>query len=502
MNGRQVAPDVGGIVNAIVIVVVVLVAGWLLLAWAVVRRPVLALPAAAFAALVALVGLHNAEALTIYLLVGLWIWRRAHRPSFERLIGRWVRSRWRRWWVYERRWRPTMLLSGLGKRARLRDAVPRIRRVVSTRWGDRVLVRLLLGQCTEDYERAAPELAHSFGARSCRVREDRPGRVWLEFTTADPLRETVPALPVCEDIDLEAVAIGRREDGEPWTVRVLGTHILVAGATGAGKGSVLWSLLRGLGPEIRDGRVAVWAVDPKGGMELGPGRPLYARFAVPSVDDLDAPYEEIAVLLEDAVRVLQRRSRGLADVGVRTHTPTIEEPLVLVFIDEIANLTAYLTDRKVKERINRALGLLLTQGRAPAVCVVGALQDPRREVMTLRSLFPDKVGLRLDSPTEVDMVLGDSAREQGAYCDRIPASLPGVGYVRVDGVREPTRVRAGHVTDDDIAAMVRDYAPRRTLDGEVLFQAAESDVDAQVIELPNARDDDRSNGNDGTRQAS
>jgi S-DNA-T family DNA segregation ATPase FtsK/SpoIIIE len=60
------------------------------------------------------------------------------------------------------------------------------------------------------------------------------------------------ALPVSEDVDLEAVAIGRREDGEPWRVKVLGTHILVAGMTGAGKGSVLWSLLRALGPEIRD----------------------------------------------------------------------------------------------------------------------------------------------------------------------------------------------------------------------------------------------------------
>jgi S-DNA-T family DNA segregation ATPase FtsK/SpoIIIE len=171
-----------------------------------------------------------------------------------------------------------------------------------------------------------------------------------------------------------------------------------------------------------------------------------------------------------------------------------------VLIDEIANLTAYLTDRKVKERINRSLGLLLTQGRANAVCVVGALQDPRREVMTLRSLFPDKVGLRLDSPTEVDMVLGDSAREQGAYCDRIPASLPGVGYIRIDGVREPTRVRASHVTDEDITAMVRDYAPRRTLDGEQLFQAAEGDVDAEIVELPTARDE-RPESN-GERQAS
>jgi S-DNA-T family DNA segregation ATPase FtsK/SpoIIIE len=283
-------------------------------------------------------------------------------------------------------------------------------------------------------------------------------------------------------------------------VKVLGTHILVAGMTGAGKGSVLWSLLRALGPEIRDGRVAVWAIDPKGGMELGPGRALYARFAVPSLEDLDAPYERIAVLLEDAVNVMQRRAQGLADGLIRKHTPTVAEPLVLVLIDEIANLTAYLTDRKAKDRINRALGLLLTQGRANAVCVVGALQDPRREVMTLRSLSPDKVGLRLDGPTEIDMVLGDSAREQGAYCDRIPASLPGVGYVRLDGVREPTRVRAGHVTDDDIAAMVRDYTPRRRLDGEQLFQAAEDDVDADVIDLRTVREDDPE-GN-GERRAS
>jgi S-DNA-T family DNA segregation ATPase FtsK/SpoIIIE len=502
MNGRQVAPDVGGIVNAIVVVVVVLLVGWLLLAWAIVKRPLLALPAALFVGLVVLVGLHDAQALTIYLLVGLWVWRRAHQASFERLVGRRVRSGWRRWWVYERRWRGTMLMSGLGKRARLRDAVPRIGKVMSTRWGDRVLVRLLLGQCTEDYEQVAPELAHSFGAASCRVREERPGRVWLEFATRDPLRETVPALPVCEDVDLEAVAIGRREDGDAWRVKVLGTHILVAGAMGAGKGSVLWSLLRGLGPEIRDGRVEVWAVDPKGGMELGPGRALYTRFAVPSLEDPEAPYEQIAVLLEDAVQVMQQRCCGFADGLVRKHTPTVQEPLVLVLIDEIANLTAYLPDRKVKERINRALGLLLTQGRAPAVVVIGALQDPRREVITLRSLFPDKVALRLDSPTEVEMVLGDGAREQGAYCDRIPASLPGLGYVRIDGVREPTRVRAGHVTDDDIAAMVRDYTPRQTLDGEALFQAAEDDVDAEIIELPNTRTDEQSRGNDDTRRAS
>jgi len=47
------------------------------------------------------------------------------------------------------------------------------------------------------------------------------------------------------------------------------------------------------------------------------------------------------------------------------------------------------------------------------------------------------------------------------------------------------------VTDDDIAKMNVDYpAPRRGLDGEQLFQAAERDVDAEIVELPTARKDD------------
>ncbi len=204
--------------------------------------------------------------------------------------------------------------------------------------------------------------------------------------------------------------------------------------------------------------------------------------------------------LEDVVKVMQRRSQGLADGLIRKHVPTVEEPLILVVIDEIANLTAYLTDRKVKDRINQALGLLLTQGRAVGVCVVAALQDPRREVLALRNLFPAKVGLRLDGPVEVDMVLGDGAREQGARCDRISRALQGVGYVRLEDVREPTRVRAGYVTDDDIAKMIVDYAPRRALDGEQLFRSAEGDVDGEVIELPTDREDQPES--DDKRQAS
>lgn len=128
-------------------------------------------------------------------------------------------------------------------------------------------------------------------------------------------------------------------------------------------------------------------------------------------------------------------------------------------VDEIASLTAYVTDRDAKRRIDAALSLLLSQGRAVGVLVVGAAQDPRKDVLALRDLFPTRVALRLIEADAVDMTLGRGARLRGARCDEIPQSLPGVGYVLLDGLPEPVRVRFSHVTDDTIAELVTRYAP-------------------------------------------
>lgn len=54
--------------------------------------------------------------------------------------------------------------------------------------------------------------------------------------------------PMLVSPDLRALEVGRREDGLPWLVRLHGTHVLVAGATGAGKASLLWGLVRAMFP--------------------------------------------------------------------------------------------------------------------------------------------------------------------------------------------------------------------------------------------------------------
>jgi S-DNA-T family DNA segregation ATPase FtsK/SpoIIIE len=200
-----------------------------------------------------------------------------------------------------------------------------------------------------------------------------------------------------------------------------GTHLLLAGVTESGKSSVLWSLLRGLAPAIRDGTVVVWVLDPKGGMELGPGEALFARFCAED-------FEAMADMLDEAVAVMQARTRRCRQTGTRLHVPTREEPLILVVIDEVATLTAYQPDAKLRTRMARSVGLLLSQGRGPGVSVLAALQDPRKEVLGLRDLFPTRVALQLDEADQVDMVLGPGARDQGALCDKIPDSTRGVAY--------------------------------------------------------------------------
>ena len=126
----------------------------------------------------------------------------------------------------------------------------------------------------------------------------------------------------------------------------------------------------------------------------------------------------------------------------------------MVLVDEVAFLTAYQPDRKLRERIMNALATLTTQGRAVGYCVVAALQDPRKEVLTIRNLFPDRIAMRLDEPEQVDMVLGDGARDRGAACELIsshPATGAGVAFVRLESDPDPVRVRAGWVSDTDIA---------------------------------------------------
>lgn len=166
----------------------------------------------------------------------------------------------------------------------------------------------------------------------------------------------------------------------------------------------------------------------------------------------DGTPETMCDLLEDLVLVMDARAKRLAAQGIRKHQPSPDSPHVLAVIDELATLTAF-AERSVVRRIEQALGLLLTKGRAVGITILAAVQDPGKDVVGWRDLFPTRVAMRLDNPIQVDMVLGEGARDLGATADHINEHSPGVAYVRVEGTRAIRRVRAAYLTDDDVAAL-------------------------------------------------
>ncbi|TDB86742.1 cell division protein FtsK [Actinomadura sp. 7K534] len=399
------------------------------------------------------------------LAVVLGVWALVDRPSFVRWIARPVQSWWRLTFVYRRHWQPVLVTAGLTKMHKGREYLPSLVRVRSGPTCDRVLVRMLKGQAPDAWERVTANLAHGFGASLVRVRDgDRPGRVWLEFVRRDALAEPIPAFPVpdASEVDLSGVVVGRCEDGSPWRLRLLGTHVLIAGATGAGKGSVIWSAVRALLPLMLGGLVEVWAVDPKR-MELSFGRVLFERYGRYSSD----PKGGMVDLLEAAAEDMNARAERFAGV-TRSFTPSREFPFRVIVVDELAFLTAYCPERDLRKRAESALAVLTSQGRSVGYCVIGAQQDARKEVNNLRNLFPDRIALRLDEDEQVDMVLGDGARDRGGLADQI-SSVPevgaGVGFVRLEASPDPVRVRAAYVSDADIRAMVALGLPDLDIEG-------------------------------------
>ena len=251
-------------------------------------------------------------ALVLAAVVMLAAWRWFWPVSFSRWVGRPARGKWRAW-CYRRRWAAVMTIAGVAPWYQGRTLLPVLGKVTATRYTDRVHVRLVSGQSAADFAKHAENLAHGFGAMLCRVRTARSGAVVLEFIRRDALAVLVPALPIPANPDLKALPVGRREDGLPWLVKLHGTHVLIAGATGAGKASLLWGLVRAMFPLMQTGLVRVLAADPKL-MELAYGRVIFDSYGAYAAD-----LTAIAAMLDQAVADMQDRARPVRRTPARPY---------------------------------------------------------------------------------------------------------------------------------------------------------------------------------------
>ena len=451
-NSRSTESDID---ETVTVILVALAKGLGVLAWWSVLFPMISIPTLASV----WVGLRYGPVFGLVLAavsgLALVAWSQLWPASFQQWVTQRIRIRWRTWWVYRHRWTAICTLHGLTAKLDERTLVPALRSVTIGATSDVVVVRILTGQSVADWQNRSAALAEALRARRVTIRSIRPGAISITAHHGDalatPIRLRRPTTQTM--VNSAGVGVGATETGRWWHLPVLGQHILVAGATGSGKGSVLWSIIAGLAPGVRAGWVRLLVIDPKGGMEFGRGQTLFTGFAYDNGDNTLG-------LLRAVTTVMQQRAQRLRG-QTRLHTPTAAEPLIVLIVDEIASLTAYIGDRKIRAEVEQLLGLLLSQGRAVGVSVIAAVQDPSKDVLPIRQLFSIRVGLRMTESTQTTMVLGAAAREAGAVCDHIPTSTPGVAYVCEDGDAEPVRVRAFHVTDADIDYLATQFAPHQ-----------------------------------------
>jgi S-DNA-T family DNA segregation ATPase FtsK/SpoIIIE len=396
-------------------------------------------------------------------------WRLIDLVSFDAWAGRHQRAWWLRWTVYAPKLPDWLHACGLDvkqdavpvvvavtplvravrrNRRQVKAQVPTVLGVRSGASWDEVRLRLVPGQKPEDFDEAARALACARGVARCQVRELTPNVISIDFQRRNLLADPVACTDLAtlaggqgSAVDLRRVFAGRTEYGQDWHVPLTGSasHTLTAGASGAGKNSVMWCPLVSIAPAIRDGLIRVSGIDPKG-MELAYGRRIFHRYAVTGAEALG--------VLDELVETMQTRKAEFAG-RVRSVAINREHPLELLEFDEIGALTRY-TDRKTREAITERVALLTTQGRALGVTVRGYVQEPTKDTVPVRELFPRRICLRVTAKSHVGMVLGDGAYERGAWANRITEAEAGVGYVFGEGIREPLRVRAGWVSDQTI----------------------------------------------------
>lgn len=382
-----------------------------------------------------------------------FLWHRWSPESYDRIVS--TPGRIRPWKKFFRRYWATISEDCALSRNRggAVDA-PSLLRLAVTDQGLELVVRARNGQTVEELNRAAPRIASTLGAVSVQTRPAEGTLAGcatvMNLVMTDVLTAPVAAIEPSE-FSIDDVRVGRTQAGGDWRLPLRGSHTLVAGCSGSGKGSVLWGICCALAPAVRSDVVRLWGIDLKRGVELAMGSALFSAHAY-TADDALQVLRELLVVIDN---------RGAALAGrMRLHEPAPGDPLHVLVIDELAALTAY-SDPKTRREAERLLGEILTQGRALGVVVVACVQDPRKDIIAMRGLFTRTVALRLRSAEETTMVLGEGMAHL-APAHQISSAHPGTAWI-VEDTGAVDRVRADFWPDDVIRSVSAQFAtPVRT----------------------------------------
>ena len=321
------------------------------------------------------------------------------------------------------------------------------------------------------------DLALALRAISVRIVAPIPGKAAVGIEIPNSVREPVYLKDIlgCEDFAKAesklTLALGKDIFGNPFVTNLAKMpHLLVAGATGAGKSvslnSMICSLLYKADPE----EVKLLMIDPKR-LELSSYEGI-PHLLHPVVFDPKAA----ATVLRWATEEMEMRYRLMAEKGVRNidrynqkvdrelkesrkkggtilkETEGLEErtgenlallPYIVIVIDELADLMM-VSARDVEASLTR----LAQMARAAGIHLLLATQRPSVDVLTgvIKANFPTRVSFQVSSKTDSRTILDANGAEH----------LLGMGDMLLlpPGTSRLVRVHGAFITENEIARVV------------------------------------------------
>ena len=322
------------------------------------------------------------------------------------------------------------------------------------------------------------DISYALAAAEVRILAPIPGKSAIGVEVPNKTRQLVTLGDVLtsdvalNDHDPMLVSLGMDVSGTPRMLRLTELpHVLIAGATGAGKSSMVNALLTSILLRATPDEVRLILVDPKR-VELGQYNDvphLLTRVITNPRKAADA--------LQWSVAEMERRYNLLADAGVRDidsyreahDAGALDEelfdrfPYIVVVVDELNDLMM-VAGRVVEDSIVR----IAQMARAVGIHLVLATQRPSVNVITgvIKANIPSRLAFSVSSQTDSRVVIDQIGAEK----------LVGLGDMLVVTARDPKpeRIQGAFVTEAEIrkvTAWVREQRDTKYRDEDVFEQA-------------------------------
>jgi S-DNA-T family DNA segregation ATPase FtsK/SpoIIIE len=293
------------------------------------------------------------------------------------------------------------------------------------------------------------DLALALSAHPIRIEAPIPGRPLVGIEVPNRKNSIVRLREIMESENFQKIEsplrlpLGRDVAGLPMSTDLLKMpHLLIAGATGAGKSVFLNDLLVSLLYQNSPADLRLILVDPKR-VEFANYNDVPHLLSPVIVD----PHKTINAL-KWLVAEMERRYRILAEVKAREIKTYNQQnadsklPYIILVIDELADLMA-VSAREVEAYICR----LAQMARAVGIHIILATQRPSVDVITglIKANFPSRIAFAVTSGTDSRTIL-DSVGAEKLLGNGDMLFMPG-------DAAKPKRIQASYVTDKEIKAV-------------------------------------------------